>query len=193
MPSCVAGRPPVCGLYAACAHRQAPVHGRSLHHRGMSGQGRVGEGGRLKVGCGHVGGFPVVDTLRITPTVSHSSPIRPRSVPPQSASTPPPPPMQPEWLQQCGTPLACLSPPLLEPPPSYQPAPADMVVAVHDVSYGRPSWAMPRCSRRHPDATTRAAVFAAALLDGRALKALAGEAEARGGGGRGHHLTCPPT
>ena len=84
-------------------------------------------------------------------------------------------PAQPEWMQQCGTPLALLSPPLPEPAPSYQAAPADVVVAAHDVSYGKPGWTMPRCSRRHPDATTRAAVFAAALLDGRAIKALSGE------------------
>ena len=89
-----------------------------------------------------------------------------------------PAPTQPEWLEQFGTPLAVLSAPLTDPPPSYQPPPkgggGDLVVAAHDVAYGRPAWPMPRCLRRHADATTRAAVFAAALLDGKAVRCFTG-------------------
>lgn len=72
------------------------------------------------------------------------------------------------WLASSGTPLAVLSPPLDDPPPSYRPD-DDAVHAWHDVAFGQPGWPLPRTSRLHADRDTRAAVFAAALLDGRAV------------------------
>jgi hypothetical protein len=42
-------------------------------------------------------------------------------------------------------------------------------------SYAHPGWPLPRCSRQHPDPYTRAAVFAAALLEGTALPPFKGE------------------
>ncbi|KAI8463435.1 MAG: P-loop containing nucleoside triphosphate hydrolase protein [Monoraphidium minutum] len=81
-------------------------------------------------------------------------------------------PLEPAWLAACGTPLAALSPPLADPPPAYSPD-ADAVLAWHDVAYGPRGWPLPRASRPHPDAAAAAAAFAAALLSGRALPALA--------------------
>jgi ATP-dependent RNA helicase DHX37/DHR1 len=86
-------------------------------------------------------------------------------------------PIEPAWLAACGTPLAALSPPLLEPAPFYKPE-ADAVLAWHDASYGRPAWPLPRAARQHPDAPARAAAFASALLAGRVLPALAALAPA---------------
>ncbi len=45
-----------------------------------------------------------------------------------------------------------------------------MVVAWHDVAFGPQQWPLPRCLRHHPDAAARAAVFASALLDGKAFQ-----------------------
>lgn len=83
-------------------------------------------------------------------------------------------PSQPEWLTACGTPLASVSEPLAEPAPVFRPD-MDRVVAWHDVAYGRHEWALPMCLRPHPDAVTRTAVFAAALLEGKVLPGFAGE------------------
>ena len=91
--------------------------------------------------------------------------------------TPPPthftPPLQPSWLVQSGTPLARLSAPLAQPPPTYR-RDVDRVLAWHDVAYGRHEWALPPVLRPHPDVRERAAVFAAALLEGQVLPAMAG-------------------
>lgn len=81
-------------------------------------------------------------------------------------------PVEPAWLAACGTPLAALSAPLLEPAPVYR-AEGDVVMAWHEVSYGRHAWPLPRAARRHPDAAARAAAFASALLAGRVLPAAA--------------------
>jgi ATP-dependent RNA helicase DHX37/DHR1 len=48
------------------------------------------------------------------------------------------------------------------------------VLAWHDAAYSQHSWQLPRLLLPHPDAASRAAVFAAALLSGRVLPALAG-------------------
>ena len=55
---------------------------------------------------------------------------------------------QPDWLEQCGTPLARVSEPLSDPAPLYRPPPEDVVVAAHDVAYGRPGWPVPRYERQ---------------------------------------------
>ncbi|GFH27226.1 ATP-dependent RNA helicase isoform X1, partial [Haematococcus lacustris] len=81
--------------------------------------------------------------------------------------------LEAEWLTASGSPLAQFSEPLLEPGPLYRPPPQDAVMAWHDVTYGRHSWPLPRCLRLHPDAATRAAIFAAALLEGQAASAFA--------------------
>lgn len=62
---------------------------------------------------------------------------------------------QPGWLTVSGTPLAILSPPVLEPAPSYQ-RDRDMVIGWHDVTYGKPAWSLPRCSRCEPSVRTPA-------------------------------------
>lgn len=81
---------------------------------------------------------------------------------------------QPEWLTQSGTHLATFSDPLPEPAPTYS-ASYDNVMAWHDVAYGRHAWPLPRSLRPHPDLKTRAAVFAAALLEGKVVPAFSGE------------------
>jgi ATP-dependent RNA helicase DHX37/DHR1 len=64
-----------------------------------------------------------------------------------------------------------VSEPLAEPAPVYQPE-LDAVLAWHEAAYSPHDWALPRLLLPHPDPTTRAAVFAAALLGGRVLPAL---------------------
>lgn len=86
---------------------------------------------------------------------------------------------QAEWLPQSGSPLCQLSAPLAEPKPFYQAAPSDAVLAWHEARYGRHEWPLPAVAAPHPDATERAAVFAAALLEGKVVPAMAG-AEAGG-------------
>lgn len=66
-----------------------------------------------------------------------------------------------------------VSEPLLEPAPLYQPT-ADAVLAWHDATYSPHDWPLPRLLLPHPDSTTRAAVFAAALLGGKVLPCMAG-------------------
>lgn len=65
-----------------------------------------------------------------------------------------------------------MSEPLTEPNPVYNPD-LDRVLAWHDASYSPHDWGLPRLLLTHPDSNTRAAVFAAALLGGRVLPALA--------------------
>ena len=48
----------------------------------------------------------------------------------------------------------------------------------HDVAYGRHAWALPRVARPHPEQDVRTAVFAAALLSGGVLPAMAALAPA---------------
>jgi hypothetical protein len=83
--------------------------------------------------------------------------------------------VQPEWLAASGTPLAVFSAPLPDPGPTYRPHPVDAVLAWHEVTYGRHEWPLPRCLRPHPDPKTKAAVFGAALLEGRVVPGFAGE------------------
>ncbi len=49
---------------------------------------------------------------------------------------------------------------------------SDHVVSFHKVCYGRLDWQLPNQARPAADATTRAAAFAAALLEGKALPAM---------------------
>lgn len=84
-------------------------------------------------------------------------------------------PAQPEWLTESGTPLCVLSEaPLADPPPAYRGGATDAVVAYREARYGLHGWALPAVAAPHPDAAERAAVFGAALLEGRVLPALAG-------------------
>ncbi|GIL53593.1 hypothetical protein Vafri_9207 [Volvox africanus] len=79
-----------------------------------------------------------------------------------------------DWLTECGTPLCMLSAaPLANPPPSYRGPPVDAVMAWREARYGIHDWALPPVAVPHPDVTERAAVFAAALLEGRVLPAVA--------------------
>ena len=77
------------------------------------------------------------------------------------------------WLVSAAAPLCSVSAPLDEPQPQYV-AKADAVMAWHEVSFGRHQWELPRTRRQHPDAATRARVFAAALLDGSVLPSMSG-------------------
>jgi hypothetical protein len=63
--------------------------------------------------------------------------------------------------------------PVAEPAPFYQPE-ADCVLAWHDASYSQHSWQLPRLLLPHPDESSRAAVFAAALLAGKVLPCMGG-------------------
>ncbi|KAG2499784.1 hypothetical protein HYH03_002081 [Edaphochlamys debaryana] len=79
-----------------------------------------------------------------------------------------------EWLTESGTPLCILSSAILpDPPPAYRPPPADCVVAWREARYGPLAWPLPPVAAPHPDATERAAVLAAALLEGRVLPGMA--------------------
>lgn len=66
-----------------------------------------------------------------------------------------------------------MSEPLSEPAPFYQPE-TDCVLAWHDAAYSQHAWPLPRLLLPHRDPTVRAAVFAAAMLGGKVLPALAG-------------------
>eukprot|EP00198_Chlamydomonas_reinhardtii_P003275 XP_001692611.1 predicted protein [Chlamydomonas reinhardtii] len=82
--------------------------------------------------------------------------------------------IEPEWLTESGTPLCVLSEaPLADPPPAYRGGATDAVVAYREARYGLHGWALPAVAAPHPDAAERAAVFGAALLEGRVLPALA--------------------
>ncbi len=93
--------------------------------------------------------------------------------------------LQPEWLTESGTPLCVLSEePLADPPPAYRGGTTDAVVAYREARYGLHGWALPSVAAPHPNATERAAVFGAALLEGRVLQALAGTVGGEGGPAR---------
>lgn len=65
-----------------------------------------------------------------------------------------------------------MSEPLTEPGPLYQPE-LDRVLAWHDATYSQHDWSLPRMLLPHPDSSTRAAVFAAALLGGKVVPGMA--------------------
>ncbi|KAK9834861.1 hypothetical protein WJX81_004510 [Elliptochloris bilobata] len=77
------------------------------------------------------------------------------------------------WLADVAPPLVTLSPPLDAPAPRYVPA-ADAVLAWHGAAYGRHGWELLPMARPAANAVARARLFAAALLGGRVLPALAG-------------------
>ncbi|MEW5308530.1 MAG: hypothetical protein WDW38_000482 [Sanguina aurantia] len=81
--------------------------------------------------------------------------------------------IEPSWLADSNTPLCRLSEPLPDPPPVYSTS-SDEVLAWSDASYSRLAWPLPRQQRRHPSADERAAVFGAALLEGRVLPCMTG-------------------
>lgn len=68
--------------------------------------------------------------------------------------------------------VPAVSEPVAEPGPLYQPE-LDRVLAWHDASYSQHDWSLPRMLLPHPDSSTRAAVFAAALLGGKVLQGMA--------------------
>jgi ATP-dependent RNA helicase DHX37/DHR1 len=68
--------------------------------------------------------------------------------------------------------LLAVSEPLTELAALYQPD-LDRVLAWHDATYSQHDWPLPRLLLPHPDSTTRAAVFAAALLSGKVVPGLA--------------------
>lgn len=68
--------------------------------------------------------------------------------------------------------FTAVSEPLLEPGPFYQPE-TDQVLAWHDATYSQHLWPLPRTQLPHPDPKVAAAVFAAALLGGKVLPAVA--------------------
>lgn len=110
---------------------------------------------------------------KLTGTAWHlAPPLRPPS-PSPFLSLPPPLLSQPSWLADSSTPLCRLSDPLPDPPPLYS-ASSDEVLAWSDASYSRLAWPLPRQQRRHPNADERAAVFGAALLEGRVLPCMTG-------------------
>lgn len=76
------------------------------------------------------------------------------------------------WLPTAATPLCSFSAPLLDPQPYYSPA-ADAVMCWQDVTFGAHQWPLPRHAARHPEASERCAVFAAALLEGKVLAGMA--------------------
>ncbi|KXZ53731.1 hypothetical protein GPECTOR_6g648 [Gonium pectorale] len=79
-----------------------------------------------------------------------------------------------EWLAESGTPLCVLSAGVLpDPAPAYKGPPVDGVVAWREAAYGLHAWPLPPVAAPHPDAAERAAVFGAALLEGRVLPGLA--------------------
>jgi ATP-dependent RNA helicase DHX37/DHR1 len=71
----------------------------------------------------------------------------------------------------CAVFLLAVSEPLPEPAALYQPD-LDLVLAWHDATYSQHDWPLPRLLLPHPDSTTRAAVFAAALLGGKVVPGL---------------------
>jgi len=81
--------------------------------------------------------------------------------------------IEPRWLASVAVPTCKFSAPLADPSPFYNPA-ADAVLMWREVSYGRHDWPLPRHASPHPDAYERAAIFAAALLDGKVFPAMAG-------------------
>jgi ATP-dependent RNA helicase DHX37/DHR1 len=79
--------------------------------------------------------------------------------------------VEPRWLAPAAPALAPLGPPLAAPPPFYSAA-RDATLCWREPSYGRHAWALPPLAAELPDADARAAVFAAALLEGRVVGAL---------------------
>jgi ATP-dependent RNA helicase DHX37/DHR1 len=79
--------------------------------------------------------------------------------------------VEPRWLAPAAPALAPLSPPLAAPPPFYS-AVRDATLCWREPSYGRHAWVLPPLAAELPDAGERAAVFAAALLEGRVVSAL---------------------
>ena len=82
--------------------------------------------------------------------------------------------IEPEWLAEVAAPLCSFSAPLDEPPPAYSPK-MDSVLCWRSVQYGTHLWDLPLASGALPDATRRAACFAAALLSGKVLPSMAGK------------------
>lgn len=77
-----------------------------------------------------------------------------------------------EWLSDVGPSLCTIGQALSDPPPRYDPD-ADDVIAVHPVTYGEHSWELPRIERPVQTIEEAAPIFAAALLEGRVMEALA--------------------
>lgn len=77
--------------------------------------------------------------------------------------------IDPQWLTLSGSPLCRLSAPLEDPPPFYK-KDIDQVMCWYQGIYGPHQWSLPLCLRPHPDPRSRAAVLAAALLEGQLFK-----------------------
>ena len=77
--------------------------------------------------------------------------------------------IEPQWLPSVATSLCRFSEPLTDPPPRYD-ASSDSVLVWKHITFGKHDWQLPDAMFLHPDAQERAAIFAAALLDGRVVK-----------------------
>ncbi|DBA75145.1 hypothetical protein WJX77_004936 [Trebouxia sp. C0004] len=76
--------------------------------------------------------------------------------------------IEPSALSEVAKPLCTWSGPLLEPGPAYSPA-SDAVQCWQHVTFGKHGWPLPPVLTRHEDSDVCTAVFATALLEGKAL------------------------
>ncbi|KAA6424230.1 MAG: ATP-dependent RNA helicase kurz [Trebouxia sp. A1-2] len=76
--------------------------------------------------------------------------------------------IEPSALSEVAKPLCTWSGPLLEPAPAYSPA-TDAVQCWQHVTFGKHAWLLPPVLTRHEDSGVCTAVFATALLEGKAL------------------------
>ncbi|DBB17318.1 TPA: hypothetical protein ACH3X3_014362 [Trebouxia sp. C0006] len=76
--------------------------------------------------------------------------------------------IEPSGLSEVAKPLCTWSGPLLEPAPAYSPA-SDAVQCWQHVTFGKHAWPLPPVLTRHEDSDVCTAVFATALLEGKAL------------------------
>lgn len=81
--------------------------------------------------------------------------------------------IEPSALSEVAKPLCTWSGPLLEPAPAYSPA-TDAVQCWQHVTFGKHAWLLPPVLTRHEDSGVCTAVFATALLEGKALPVFQG-------------------
>ncbi len=81
--------------------------------------------------------------------------------------------IEPSGLSEVAKPLCTWSGPLLEPAPAYSPA-SDAVQCWQHVTFGKHAWPLPPVLTRHEDSDVCTAVFATALLEGKALPVFQG-------------------
>lgn len=81
--------------------------------------------------------------------------------------------IEPSALSEVAKPLCTWSGPLLEPAPAYSPA-SDAVQCWQHVTFGKHAWPLPPVLTRHEDSDVCTAVFATAVLEGKALTVFQG-------------------